>query len=97
MAAYVIGQLEIFDEERYKSYLAGFMPIFQRYGGELLATTNGATTVVEGEWGYPRTVIMKFPSRAKAEEWLADPDYRELVEHRHISAKCNLAVIDGVG
>ncbi len=53
MAAYVIGQLEILDERRYKSYLAGFMPIFQRYGGELLATTSGTTMVVEGEWGYP--------------------------------------------
>ena len=97
MAAYVIGQLDIFDEVRYKSYLAGFMPIFQRYGGELLATTSGETTVVEGEWGFPRTVVMKFPSRSKAEEWLADPDYRELAEHRYKSAKCNLALIDGVG
>ncbi|MCK0102748.1 DUF1330 domain-containing protein [Pseudohalocynthiibacter sp. F2068] len=96
MAAYVIGQLEIFDEERYKLYLAGFMPIFRRHGGELLATTSGTTTVVEGEWGYPRTVVMKFPSRTHAEEWLADPEYRELAEHRHSSAKCNLAVIDGV-
>ena len=97
MAAYVIGQLEIFDEVRYKSYLAVFMPIFQRYGGELLATTSGKTTVVEGEWGFPSTVVMKFPSRTKAEEWLADPEYRELAEHRHNSAKCNLAVIEGVG
>ena len=97
MAAYVIGQLEIFDEERYKSYLAGFMPIFQRHGGELLATTSGSTTVVEGEWGYARTVVMKFPSRTKAEEWLADPDYIELAEHRHMSANCNLAIIDGIG
>ena len=97
MAAYVIGQLDIFDEVRFKSYLAGFMPIFERYGGELLATTSCETTVVEGEWGFPRTVVMKFPSRTKAEEWLADPEYRELVEHRYKSAKCNLAVIDGVG
>ncbi len=97
MAAYVIGQLDIFDDERYKSYLAGFMPIFQRHGGELLATTSGETTVVEGEWGFPRTVVMKFPNRTHAEAWLSDPDYIELAEHRYNSAKCNLAIIDGVG
>jgi len=96
VAAYVIGQLEIYDEVRYRSYLAGFMPIFQRHGGELLATTSGETTVVEGEWGFPKTVVMKFPSRTKAEEWLADPEYRELAKHRHNSAKCNLALVDGI-
>jgi len=96
MTAYVIGQLEIFDDVRYGSYLAGFMPIFQRHGGELLSTTSGETTVVEGEWGFPRTVIMKFPDRTSAEAWIADPDYIELADHRHNSAKCNLAVVDGV-
>ena len=96
MVVYVVGQLDIFDAERYKSYLAGFMPIFQRHGGELLATTSGDTSVVEGEWGQPKTVIMKFPSRKKAESWLADPDYRALAQHRHASAKCNLAIVEGL-
>ena len=97
MAAYVVGQLEIFDKGRYQSYLAGFMPIFERHGGELLATTSGETTVVEGEWGFPRTVVMKFPGRSEAEAWLADPEYKELAEHRYSSARCNLAIVDGVG
>ena len=96
MVSYVVGQLDIFDTDRYKSYLAGFLPIFQRYGGELLATTSADTTVVEGEWGQPKTVTMKFPSRAKAESWLADPDYQALARHRHASANCNLAIIDGL-
>ncbi|UWR01918.1 DUF1330 domain-containing protein [Ruegeria conchae] len=96
MVVYVVGQLDIFDPERFKSYLSGFMPIFQRHQGELLATTAGETTVVEGEWGQPKTVIMKFPSRANAESWLADPEYRDLAQNRHASAKCNLAIIDGL-
>ncbi len=64
MPVYAIGQLDIFDPERYQSYLAGFMPIFERYGGTLLAVTSGETTIVEGEWSYPKTVIMRFPDRA---------------------------------
>ena len=96
MVAYMVGQLGIFDPERFKVYLAGFMPIFLRHGGEFLARPNGATTVVEGEWGHPKTVIMKFPSREKAEALLADPDYRILAQHRYASAKTNLAIVDGL-
>ena len=97
MVVYVVGQLDIFDPKRYQSYLAGFMPIFQRHQGELLATTAGETTVVEGEWGQPKTVIMTFPSRTHAENWLADPEYKTLSRHRHAAATCNLAIIDGLG
>jgi uncharacterized protein (DUF1330 family) len=56
-----------------------------------------AKTVVEGECGFPRTVVMRFPNRTKAEEWLSDPDYVELAEHRHRSAKFNLAIVYCVG
>ena len=38
MSAYMIAQIEIADPEEYQNYFAGFMSIFQRYGGELLAT-----------------------------------------------------------
>ncbi len=96
MAAYVIAQLEIFDPERYTSYLAGFMPIFERHGGRLLATSAQETVVVEGDWTYPKTVLMQFPDMAAAEAWLDDPDYKALAEHRHASARANLVKIDGV-
>lgn len=96
MSAYMIAQIEISDIEEYQLYLAGFMPIFQRHGGELLVTTKSETIVVEGEWAYPRTVIMKFPSVEKAQEWLHDPDFIKLAEHRHRSAKTNLVLVEGM-
>ena len=96
MSAYMIAQIEISDPDEYQNYLAGFMPIFQRYGGELLATSKNETTVVEGEWAYPSTVIMKFPNVEKAQEWHHDPDYIKLAEHRHRSAKANLVLVEGI-
>ena len=46
MSAYMIAQIEITDPEEYQTYLAGFMPIFQRHGGELCvgesSPTNGS-------------------------------------------------------
>lgn len=96
MSAYAIGQLEIFDPDEYQKYLAGFMPIFERHGGELLASTKNTTTVVEGKWSLPRTVIMKFPSLQHAHDWHDDPDYQALAEHRRRSARANLALVEGI-
>jgi uncharacterized protein (DUF1330 family) len=96
MPAYVIGQLDIHDPEAYQAYLDGFLPSFQRHGGELLATSRAVTEILEGSWAMPRTVIMRFPSVAHAKAWHDDPDYKELAEIRHRTASANLVVIDGI-
>jgi len=96
MSAYMVGQLDIHDPEDYQQYLAGFLPIFERYGGELLATSRSETEVIEGDWTYPRTVIMKFPSVDLAHQWHADADYQALAEHRHRAAKTNLVLVEGI-
>jgi len=69
------------------------MPIFQRHGGELLATSAWETEVIEGDWALPRTVLMRFPDAAHARAWHADPDYRALAEHRHRAARANLVLV----
>lgn len=96
MSAYVLAQIQIDDPEKYQNYLAGFMPIFERHGGELLATSKNQTIVVEGSWSYPRTVIMKFSSVAAAQAWCNDPEYKSLSEHRHQSARTNLVIVEGI-
>ena len=96
MSAYMIAQIQITDPEAYQAYLAGFMPIFHRYDGELLATSGGQTEVLEGAWAYPRTVIMKFPSQDHARRCYRDPDYQALAEHRHRSAQANLVLVEGL-
>ncbi len=97
MTAYVIAQIEVHDPEGYKAYLAGFMPIFERHGGRLLATSARETAVIEGEWGYPRTVLMEFADLETATRWLNDPDYAALAEIRKRTARTNMALVEGVG
>ena len=96
MTAYVLAQIRINDPDSYQNYLAGFMPIFERHGGELLATSKNQTIVVEGNWAYPATVIMKFPSLDAARAWCDDPDYQALAEHRHRAADANLVIVEGL-
>src|SRR6056297_2225680 len=97
MPVYVIGQLEIHDPEAYEDYLAGFLPSFERHGGELLATSRAETEVLEGDWALPRTVVMRFPSVESAKAGHSDPDYVELAAIRHRTASTNLVVVEGLG
>lgn len=96
MSAYVIAQIEVTDPEEYGKYLAGFLPIFERYGGQLLVTSRCESEVLEGAWAYPRTVVMRFPSREQARAWYDDPEYKAPAAHRHRSAKANLILVDGL-
>lgn len=96
MSAYVIAQIEVEDPDGYKEYLAGFMPIFERYKGRLLATSQAETDVIEGIWSLPSTVIMEFPTKEDAYSWLADPEYQSLAEIRKRTARANLVVVDGI-
>ena len=92
----MLAQIEVGDPEEYKNYLAGFMPIFERHGGELLATSKNQTVVIEGEWAHPSTVIMRFPSVEAAQGWYSDPDYVALAAYRHRAAQTNLVLVEGI-
>lgn len=96
MPAYVIAQIEIRDPGEYRRYLAGFMPIFERYRGRLLATSACRAEVIEGAWEFPRLVVMEFPDFDTAKRWHDDPDYKALAEHRKRSAQANLIVVEGL-
>ena len=96
MSAYMVAQIKVDDPEEYKHYIVGFLPIFEKYGGELLATSKSETEIIEGEWVHPRTVIMKFPSLEDARNWHHDPEYQALAEHRWRSAQTNLVLVEGV-
>ena len=48
MSVYINAQITIHDREAYNKYEAGFMEIFNAYGGTLLAVEE-APTVLEGD------------------------------------------------
>ena len=95
MSAYVVAQIQIDDTDEYQLYLDGFLPSFQRHGGQILATSRNVTEVMEGDWAYPCTVILQFPSVAAAHAWHSDPEYTALAAHRHKAARTNLVIVEG--
>ena len=95
MPVYLIANIQIDDRERYAQYEAGFMAIFERYPGKILAVDEEGITV-EGEWPATRTVLLEFPDQTSARAWYESDDYQDLVQHRFASSRGDMALIRGI-
>ncbi len=95
MPAYMIGQIQIHDREEYGKYEAGFFDIFSEYEGEFLAV-HEAPVVLEGDWPYTRTVIIRFPSTEALRRWYDSPEYQALAEHRRLASTGNVIILEGL-
>lgn len=95
MAVYLINNMTMRDRQAYQAYLRGFMPVFRKYGGTVLATQDDPVPL-EGEWPYQRTVLLSFPSRELAQLWLASPEYQALAELRRAGGASNILFLDGL-
>lgn len=81
MPVYIVANIRITDRTEYDQYQAGFMEIFAKYRGELLAVSD-APEVIEGEWPFTRAVLLRFPDQAEARRWYESPEYQKLSRHR---------------
>jgi uncharacterized protein (DUF1330 family) len=91
---YIVARIAIHDRERYAQYEAGFMPIFQEYGGQVLAV-NDAPEVLEGPPDARRLVILAFPDRASALQWAGSAEYREIAQHRYAASEGAIVMTEG--
>ena len=96
MSAYLIATLNITDRDRYSSYEAGFMDIFNRFHGRLLSVDENVETL-EGEWTYTRTVLVAFPSKEDALAWFQSDDYQALADHRKAASTGSIVMLQGLG
>lgn len=94
MPVYIVNNMTIHDRAAYDTYLRGFMDVFRKFDGEVLAVAD-APQPVEGEWPWDRTVLLRFPSREDALRWADSPEYREIARHRRQGAKSNVVILDG--
>ena len=51
---------------------------------------------MEGEWKYPRTVVIKFPTYDKALEWYNSEEYKPIKPIRLANSEANGIIIKGV-
>jgi uncharacterized protein (DUF1330 family) len=95
MSVYIVNNMTIHDRAEYDTYVRGFMDVFRKFDGEILAVAD-APPAVEGEWPYDRTVILRFPSRESSQRWAESPEYREIAKHRWNGTRSNVVVLDGL-
>jgi uncharacterized protein (DUF1330 family) len=93
MPVYIVAQINIHDRAEYDKYSEGFLDVFAHYKGELLVVSEDPV-VVEGEWPYTRTVVIRFPSAEEAQRWYASPEYQAIAQHRFRGAKTNAVIVE---
>ena len=94
MSGFVIANLDIKNPEAYKEYVGKVKPIAEKYGGEYIVR-GGEYKVVEGQWTYPRTVVIKFPSYEKAMEFYNSEEYKPVKQIRLDNSVSNGIIIKG--
>ncbi len=96
MTAYLIVDTKIKDEESYEEYKTLARPVVESYGGEYLVR-GGNTIISENDlWTPNRLVVVRFPSRKAAENFLSSDEYAPVKAIRKKYAKTTMTIVDGL-
>ncbi len=108
MSGYVIANIDVKNPEAYKEYVGKVVPTVQKFGGEYLVRAGEykvidgewkyprTVVIIDGEWKYPRTVVIKFPTYEKALEWYDSEEYKPVKPIRLANSVANGIIIKGV-
>jgi len=92
MAAYVVMDLDVADEEGYAAYARLAGPTVTRFGGRLLVAGVRPPTL-EGDWRPGRLAVLAFESVERATAWYDSEEYRPARELRRRVARTNAVVV----
>ena len=95
MIHYFVAQIRINDLKEYDKYLENVDEVFSRYNGEYLAVDE-SPALLEGNWDYSKSVLIKFNSKEDFEKWYFSDDYQKILKHRLKSAICDTILIKGI-
>jgi uncharacterized protein (DUF1330 family) len=91
----VIAIVDVTDAEGYKEYARQVPASIAKYDGRYLVR-GGTIDPREGDWPGSRTVILEFPSLARAREWYDSPEYQALRPIRQANSRAQVALFEGV-
>ena len=94
MKAYLVLDFSIHDLEAFRPYIANVPAFIGKHGGKYIVR-GSEPSVIEGDWSPERMVIIEFPTRQNAEQFLADPGFQELAKVRHKTTTSRLVLVDG--
>ncbi|NPU09175.1 MULTISPECIES: DUF1330 domain-containing protein [Bradyrhizobium] len=94
MKAYLVLDLAVHDFASFKVYIERIPAFIAKHGGRYIVQ-GAVPTPVEGDWMPERLVILEFPSRRNATDFLADPTIQDLFAIRHRATTSRLVLVDG--
>ena len=92
--AYLVGDIEVTDPEKYSTYASGVPETVAAYGGKYLVR-GVSGEVLEGMWHPTRLVVLEFESMERAKAWYDSPEYADLKKIRQSASIGNLIFADG--
>ena len=95
MTVYAIATLNINDRDTYADYENGFMAALQHYDGQILAVEE-SPVVLEGQWTFTRTVILKFSDGEELHRWYNSDAYQSILPHRLAASEGSVVVVNGL-
>jgi len=96
MSAFVIVDISVKNEMAYQEYIAEITPSVAAYNGKYLVR-GGKPQTLDGNWQSSRIVIMEYPSRDRAIEWLEAEELRAIHDKRRQNSHyCNMIVCDSL-
>ena len=93
-AAYLVGDIEVTDPEKYSTYASGVPKTVAAYGGHYLVR-GVSGEVLEGSWDPKRLVVLEFASMERAKAWYDSPEYSDLKKLRQSASIGNLIFAGG--
>ena len=96
MADYLIFEIDITDPAWGPEYGEKVGPLVAKHGGKVIVRSTDPIRV-EGKRGPPTVVVvLEFPTRAAAQAWHSDPEYKPLIDLRNTGSSAEALLVDGV-
>jgi uncharacterized protein (DUF1330 family) len=94
MPVYLISEVTILDQELYAEYAGRVPALVERYGGRYLVR-GGEVTPVAGGWLPVRIVLVQFETIDQVQDFLACPDYQDIVSLRQRASTSRTIIVEG--
>jgi len=94
MNGYLILDLSIQNIESFMEYIEKIPDFIKKHGGRYIVQGT-KPEVMEGDWQPENLVVLEFPSKQKAKEFLEDPEAQSLFAIRHKSTTSKLILAEG--
>jgi uncharacterized protein (DUF1330 family) len=89
-----VSYININDDEEYQRYVNEVDEVSAKFNGKYLALDDNPK-ILEGNWGYSRTVIIKFNTETEFNDWYYSEEYQRILKFRLNASKCDTILIKG--